>query len=230
MSAIDPLISFKSFQRVDTVTHEELLELDSLEVTSIFKHSTFKFGVLNWQETNKNEEDMFSNCSISPVGMIIHNGGSLTVGQQFREFLEIIGEDIELMGWEGYTGGLGNERPGTSVYTSFRDMSIMFHVAPYLPFSPNNLQQLDRKRHIGNDVALLIFTEASQPYLTSLIASQFNHVIIVVSPEKADDGTTYYSIAVTAKDEVPTFGPPLPARGIFHTKVQLRKFLLMKRG
>jgi hypothetical protein len=28
----------------------------------------------------------------------------------------------------------------------------MFHVSTMLPFTPNNRQQLSRKRHIGNDM------------------------------------------------------------------------------
>ena len=71
---------------------------------------------------------------------------------------------------------------------------------------------------------MIIFNEASRPYLTSLIASQFNHIIIVVSPEE-----TGYSVAVTAKETVPPFGPSLPPQGRFRNTESLRNFLLTKR-
>lgn len=67
VQAIDPLLSFKSFQRCDQVDRESLKELDQLELNQVFRKTTYKFGVLNWQEGNTNEEDMFSNCTISPV-------------------------------------------------------------------------------------------------------------------------------------------------------------------
>lgn len=67
VQAIDPLLSFKSFQRCDQISHESLKELDLLELNQVFRKKTYKFGVLNWQEGNNNEEDMFSNCNISPV-------------------------------------------------------------------------------------------------------------------------------------------------------------------
>src|SRR3990167_4904845 len=38
--------------------------------------------------------------------------------------------------------------------------------------------QLERKRHIGNDIAIIVFNESNEPFDTSLITSQFVHVII----------------------------------------------------
>lgn len=157
---------------------------------------------------------------------------------------------MALSDWTRYSGGLDTSPPletGThSVFTEYSDCSIMFHVSPYLPYSKFNNQQvyfvcysemisllifffkLARKRHIGNDVVILIFNEAAQPYLASLIASQFNHVIIVVSPENDDEGRTFYTVAITAKEEVPTFCPPLPINGKFYSGATLQEFLLEK--
>ena len=35
----------------------------------------------------------------------------------------------------------------------------MFHVASLLPFNPDDKQRLERKRHLGNDVVLVLFLE-----------------------------------------------------------------------
>lgn len=51
-----------------------------------------------------------------------------------------------------YRGGLDTQYGQTgveSVYDTFRDREIMFHVAPLLPYTDNDPQQLQRKRHIG---------------------------------------------------------------------------------
>lgn len=44
-----------------------------------------------------------------------------------------------------------------SVYTRFRQKEIMFHVSTLLPYTVGDLQQLQRKRHIGNDIVAIIF-------------------------------------------------------------------------
>lgn len=51
-----------------------------------------------------------------------------------------------------YRGGLDTQFGQTgvdSLYETFRDREIMFHVAPLLPYTENDPQQLQRKRHIG---------------------------------------------------------------------------------
>jgi RAP1 GTPase activating protein 1 len=43
------------------------------------------------------------------------------------------------------------------VHTKFNGFEIMYHVAPYLPWYPNDKQQLERKRHLGNDIVVIVF-------------------------------------------------------------------------
>lgn len=61
-----------------------------------------------------------------------------------------------------------------------------------LPYVPDEDQQLERKRHIGNDVIVLVFQdEGSAPLQPELIRSYFNHIFIVVRPVTID-GNKYY--------------------------------------
>lgn len=76
-----------------------------------------------------------------------------------------------------------------SVYTTYgekgKEIEIMFHVSTMLPYKENDPQQLDRKRHIGNDVVVVIFKESNGPDDTidlRSFRSHFNHVFIVVTP------------------------------------------------
>lgn len=48
-----------------------------------------------------------------------------------------------------------------SVYTMYEGHEIMFHVSTMLPFSKDNRQQVERKRHIGNDIVNIVFLEDS---------------------------------------------------------------------
>ena len=67
LSFVDPLISAKSFQKCEANLHSVLCELQKLDSVHILEQTNFKIGVLNWQASNKNEEDLFSNNSISAV-------------------------------------------------------------------------------------------------------------------------------------------------------------------
>jgi hypothetical protein len=49
-----------------------------------------------------------------------------------------------------------------------------------IPFNPKDEQQIGRKRHIGNDVVVLVFVSGKTPFSPISIQSQFNNAFIVV--------------------------------------------------
>ena len=112
------------------------------------------------------------------------------------------------------------------LYFYFRE--LMFHVSPLLPYTPNDSQQLSRKRHIGNDVVSIIFQESNTSFCPSSIRSHVLHVFIVVQVEEANSKDTCYKVSVTAKDGVPKFAPTLPNPCIFKKGPEFRNFLLTK--
>ncbi|KAM6337456.1 GTPase-activating Rap/Ran-GAP domain-like protein 3 isoform 7-T8 [Alca torda] len=107
----------------------------------------FKFGVLYAKDGQLTDDEMFSN----EIG-----------SESFQRFLHLLGDTITLKGWTGYRGGLDtkNDTTGTcSIYTVFQGHEIMFHVSTMLPYSRENKQQVERKRHIGNDIVTIVFQE-----------------------------------------------------------------------
>lgn len=64
----------------------------------------------------------------------------------------------------------------------------MFHVSTLLPYTEGDPQQLQRKRHIGNDIVAIVFQEANTPFVPDMIASHFLHAYIVVQP--VDNGSS----------------------------------------
>src|SRR3990167_6954481 len=82
-----------------------------------------------------------------------------------------------------------------SVATSYKGYPIMFHVSTYLPFIANDEQQLERKRHLGNDVLIVVFKEGNHKFDPSCIHSDFNHIFVVIHklprPEEINNKTTY---------------------------------------
>ncbi|XP_052743347.1 rap1 GTPase-activating protein 1 isoform X1 [Bicyclus anynana] len=178
--------------------------------------NTFKFGVLYQKYGQTTEEELFGNNETSPA---------------FNEFLEILGQRIILRDHKGYRGGLDimNGHTGTeAVYERFYEREIMFHVAPLLPHTAGDAQQLQRKRHVGNDIVAIVFQEKATPFTPDMIASHFLHAFIVVTPVETADGETRYKVAVTGRHDVPFFGPTLPQPPIFKKGRELKEFLLTK--
>ncbi|KAJ6653600.1 hypothetical protein lerEdw1_009034 [Lerista edwardsae] len=163
--------------------------------------NNFKFGVIYQKPGQTTEEEVFSNTEES-LG--------------FNEFLDLLGDRIQLQDFRGFRGGLDVTRGQTgteSVYTNFRGKEIMFHVSTKLPFTEGDAQQLQRKRHIGNDIVAIVFQDENTPFVPDMIASNFLHA---------------YVVSVTARDDVPFFGPPLPNPAIFKKSTEFHEFLLAK--
>ncbi|XP_068617610.1 rap1 GTPase-activating protein 1 isoform X3 [Battus philenor] len=178
--------------------------------------NNFKFGVLYQKYGQTTEEELFGNNETSPV---------------FDEFLEMLGQRIKLKDHKGYRGGLDimNGHTGTeAVYERYMDREIMFHVAPLLPHTAGDAQQLQRKRHVGNDIVAIVFQEKTTPFTPDMIASHFLHAFIVVTPLETVGGETRYKVAVTAREDVPFFGPTLPQPSVFRKGRELKEFLLTK--
>ncbi|KAI8874744.1 hypothetical protein K501DRAFT_161609, partial [Backusella circina FSU 941] len=128
----------------------------------------YKFGVLNVKEGQSTEETWFSNTGLS---------------DDLVKFLEIMGEKIELKGYQGYAAGLDTktgESGSISYRSSWKGTDIMFHVAPLMPLQNNDKQHVFRKKHIGNDIVSIIFIEGNQSFNPKAIRSQFLHVYIVI--------------------------------------------------
>jgi hypothetical protein len=61
----------------------------------------------------------------------------------------------------------------------------MFHVSTFLPFFKEDEQQIQRKRHIGNDICTIVYIDdTNTSFDPSVIKSQFLHVFIIVRKEE----------------------------------------------
>ncbi|XP_048033208.1 rap1 GTPase-activating protein 1 isoform X14 [Megalobrama amblycephala] len=178
--------------------------------------NNFKFGVIYQKFGQTSEEELFGNNEESPA---------------LVEFLEFLGQKIELHDFKGFRGGLDvthGQTGSESVYHNFHNKEIMFHVSTKLPFTEGDTQQLQRKRHIGNDIVAIVFQEESTPFVPDMIASNFLHAYVVVQVENACSDNVLYKVSVTARDDVPFFGPPLPNPAIFKKGPEFHDFLLTK--
>jgi len=72
-----------------------------------------------------------------------------------------------------------------------------------MPTTPDDDQQILKKRHVGNDIVHIVWTEHCRPYKPSTIVSQFNDAHIVVYPTS----NGLFRVQIFRKAKVPLFGP-----------------------
>ncbi|KAI4812421.1 hypothetical protein KUCAC02_023813 [Chaenocephalus aceratus] len=191
---------------------EQLLKLDEQGLS--FQH---KVGVLYCKAGQSTEEEMYNNESAGPA---------------LEEFLDLLGQRVRLKGFTKYRAQLDNKTDSTgshSLYTTYKDYELMFHVSTMLPYTPNNRQQLLRKRHIGNDIVTIVFQEpGALPFTPKHIRSHFQHVFVIVKVHNPCADNVCYSVAVSRSKDVPPFGPPIPKSVTFPKSAVFRDFLLAK--
>ncbi|XP_044729262.1 GTPase-activating Rap/Ran-GAP domain-like protein 3 [Chrysoperla carnea] len=179
----------------------------------------FKFGVVYMKQGQTTDDEMLSNE---------------TGSHYFDDFLALLGDKIRLKGWDKYRGGLdvkGDMTGRYSIYTIYEGHEIMFHVSTLLPYSRDNKQQVERKRHIGNDIVNIVFIDPPSDYNNSVnnfnpacIKSQFTHVFAIVTLNEQG----HYKLAIFSDESVPLFGPTLPCPPSFRDPHLFREFLLVK--
>jgi RAP1 GTPase activating protein 1 len=137
---------------------------------------------------------------------------------------------IELSTWKQFRGGL-DVKSGTTgthtIYKRFNNNDIIFHVSTMLPFNPKDKQQLERKRHIGNDIVVIIFQDGETIYKPTTISSRQVHVVFVVK-EFLLNNQKYYRLSVVSRDGVPDFGPEIPKNSIFPKNEDFLNFFYAK--
>eukprot|EP01117_Protostelium_nocturnum_P000175 TRINITY_DN1024_c0_g1_i1.p1 TRINITY_DN1024_c0_g1~~TRINITY_DN1024_c0_g1_i1.p1 ORF type:complete len:915 (-),score=339.98 TRINITY_DN1024_c0_g1_i1:161-2905(-) len=217
-SSIREMVKYVKSVHLD-VSKSKLIECNHpLLVTKLIEYETqaitkrYKFGVLYMRSGQKTDDEMYSNNETS---------------KEYEEFLNLLGQKVELKGWIGWRGGLDVKHDSTgthSIHTRVDDYEIMYHVSTLLPYQPDDLQRVERKRHLGNDVVVLIYKEGDGVFIPSNLKSHFNHSFLVV--QKGKNGL--YRVEIVNKPEVRAFSPFLPNPPEFKYGDSLRDFIQAK--
>ncbi|KAJ3224404.1 hypothetical protein HK099_008509, partial [Clydaea vesicula] len=210
--SIHPQIQPSKLHKVNESNLEQrLLKLDEMKF-----NKKYKFGVLYCKSNQTTEEEIFGN-----------EFGS----QSYERFLEILGKRVKLKGFQGFKAGLDTENGQTgeeTIYIQWRNFEITYHVSTLLPYSTECSQQIQRKRHIGNDIVCIVFLDGDCQFDPACIKSQFLHIYIIVKEELSDSNVLGYRVMVTTNTDVGFFGPTLTQNGTFFNKNELLEFLLTK--
>ncbi|ESP05020.1 hypothetical protein LOTGIDRAFT_109410, partial [Lottia gigantea] len=196
----------------DPEIQKELLVLEEQEGSV-----NFKFGVIYAKEGQTSDDDFYSNE---------------TAPEEFDNFLCLLGDRVKLKGWDKFKGGLdikSNTTGEETIYTVYEGHEILFHVSTMLPYNSHNKQQVERKRHIGNDIVNIVFVDCDSDKIPSfkpaMMKTRFTHIFAVVTHDKNNDS---YRLYVFSEESTPLFGPPLPSPATFHDHSEFRDFLLVK--
>ena len=169
--AIDPRLCEPDLGLVELTKDREGFIKSMIQSEERSKMKGFKFGVLYCKEGQTKEEEMFGNgndsfssfCLLFPLFSCAHLRILVEHGSPaFERFMETIGERVALKDWKKFRAGLDVNNNATGTHSFFAGMDsheIMFHVSTLLPFRKVDLQQLERKRHIGNDICMLVYRE-----------------------------------------------------------------------
>eukprot|EP01102_Stenamoeba_stenopodia_P015219 TRINITY_DN516_c0_g1_i1.p1 TRINITY_DN516_c0_g1~~TRINITY_DN516_c0_g1_i1.p1 ORF type:complete len:1485 (+),score=330.88 TRINITY_DN516_c0_g1_i1:382-4836(+) len=123
----------------------------------------------------------------------------------YKEFVRGLGWNIDIANHRGYLGGLDPKlTTGThSPYFANSIMEVIFHDITAMPTNPADPQQIHKKRHVGNDIVHIVYSEHASDYSPQTITSHFNDAHIVVYP--LPNGL--FRIQVYRKENVHLFGP-----------------------
>lgn len=130
----------------------------------------------------------------------------------YERFLTQLGWEMNLRTHRGFGGGLDTNPKSmsngeTTLYYANSHSEVVFHVVTKMPTKTSDPQQIDKKRHVGNDYVHVVWSDnTSHDYIPSTITSHFNDVQIVIYPlHRTQRGL--YLVRIHSKDKVPPFGP-----------------------
>ena len=176
-----------SFSMVD-YSQRFTRSLQQLDKTS--GREMLKIGVIYVKESQDDQKIIFRNDSKSPL---------------YGEFVRGLGWPIDIATHRGYLGGLDPKLTTgvTAPYYANSIMEVIFHEITSMPTAPNDNQQIHKKRHVGNDIVHIVYSEDTSDYAPTTITSQFNDAHIVVYP--LSNGL--FRIQVYRKENIQIFGP-----------------------
>jgi len=151
-----------------------------------------KIGVIHVREGQDDQKDIFRNEKKTEL---------------YAEFVSGLGWTIDIANHRGYLGGLDPKLTTgiTCPYYANSIMEVIFHEVTSMPTNETDPQQIHKKRHVGNDIVHVVYSEHCSDYDPTTITSQFNDAHIIVYP--LPNGL--FRVQVYRKDNVQIFGPLL---------------------
>lgn len=143
----------------------------------------------------------------------ILSNSHIDVSPQYDSFIKGLGTPVDIEKHKYYSGKLEPTVSPFSIFYSDDEYDVMFHVATLIKNSADDMQQLAKKRHIGNDNVHIVWCENKLGYDQDAITSHFNDAHIIITPLNDD----LYHIIIYKKKKEYNFGP-LPSGVLVRAK------------
>ncbi|KAJ3260663.1 Ral GTPase-activating protein subunit alpha-2 [Boothiomyces macroporosus] len=155
-----------------------------------FSREVAKFAIIYVGPDQEDEMSIFKN-----------EAGSI----EYDEFVKSLGWEINLAEHTGYTGGLDSNlvKGGICTYYCTSTVEMVFHDVTKMRIDKEDLKQVKKKRHIGNDHVHIVWNENRRDYKYDTIGGDFGNAQIIVTP--LPNGL--YAIDTYRDDQVQSFGP-----------------------
>lgn len=182
---------YSNFTLLDTETARFKRLIKQFD-TATYGHEITKIGLVYVKDGQENERSMLRN----------EEGDA---SRLYHEFLLGMATVVPIARHCGYVGGLDRSGSvGTTLpYWRCAQTELVVHEVTRMPTVHKDPQQILKKRHVGNDIIHLIWSEHCRDYKPQTIVSQFNDAHIMIFP--LPNGL--YRIRVAQKREVAPFGP-----------------------
>lgn len=110
-----------------------------------FSRECHKIGVIYVGPSQDEQESILQNEKGSP---------------NYQRFLSDLGWEIDVSKHRDFLGGLDSRSTGNiSRYWSNNTTEIMFHIVTLMPSSSSDIQQIHKKRQVGNDHVHIVWSE-----------------------------------------------------------------------
>jgi hypothetical protein len=161
------------------------------------------------------ELDKINDREIIKVGLIYVGFGQEDEGDLFKnqmndaspqyiEFARGMAEVVKIDGHQGYGGQLERHKVGEDfLYYATPMLELAFHETVRMPNSEKEEALIEKKRHVGNDLVHIVWSEHCKDYPTNTIVSQFNKAHVIIYPL----ANGLFRIQVGSKKDLPDISP-----------------------
>jgi hypothetical protein len=154
--------------------------------------SVHKIGLIYVREGQDSQNEILANSVGSPL---------------YADFVSGLGWPVDVAVHRGYLGGLDRScsTGDRTLYWSNSHTEVVFHEVVRMPTMAveQDAQQIQKKKHVGNDFVHVIWCEHLRDYNPLTITSQFNEAHIVIYP--LHNGM--FRVQVFRNPVNPLFGP-----------------------
>jgi hypothetical protein len=125
----------------------------------------------------------------------------------FLQFLNSMGWKVDLHRHRSngsFLGGLDPKIHQRMLYYGSSVREVSFHVVPWMPLKESDDQQIERKRHVGNDTVHIVWCDNPQGYNVGSFVSMVTDIIIILIPLSCGK---LVKVQIFSRDESISFGP-----------------------